>query len=157
MLNTIALPLKTDIDLNYQRMIEIVLKTAEHFDKHLELTYEQEAELSIQAKELGLKIRKDENEEEDRRELYLLLNHYLSYPSTQDAEIHRQANRLGKLDVNQELRYKQISCRVLLVLPSPLKETNHLPPSPPSHTSAVAAGSSCRRSSYLCAVTHCRT
>jgi hypothetical protein len=38
----------------------------------------------------------------ERKELYLLLNHYLQYPSTPLAETHRQANRLGLLDVNHE-------------------------------------------------------
>ena len=53
-------------------------------------------------KELGLKMRLDGNTVADKKEIYLLLNHYMSYPSTQQAETHRQANKLGVLDVDKE-------------------------------------------------------
>lgn len=46
----------------------------------------------------------------------MLLNQILSYPSTEQAEMHRNANRLGQLDVDKEGRYNRISDKVLLWL-----------------------------------------
>jgi hypothetical protein len=56
-----------------------------------------------------LKIDKSKDEVEDKKELYYLLNRLLSYPSTELAETHRSANRLGMFDVNSEERYKRIT------------------------------------------------
>ena len=42
----------------------------------------------------------------------MLLNYYLSYPSSEKASTHRQANRLGLYDVSKEERYLQISKQV---------------------------------------------
>jgi len=42
----------------------------------------------------------------------MLLNYYLSYPSTYHAKVHRQANQLGMFDVSKEERYIRISKQV---------------------------------------------
>lgn len=45
----------------------------------------------------------------DRREIDMLLNQMLSYPSTEKAVLHRDSNRLGKLDFDKEEKYRRIS------------------------------------------------
>ena len=98
-------------------------------------------------KELGLKIRLDGNTVADRKEIYLLLNHYMSYPSTQLAETHRQANKLGVLDVDKEERYQRISSQVhLKILRTGTKRSN-------STEFVSAAGFFCRRRSLVFAST----
>jgi hypothetical protein len=48
----------------------------------------------------------------DRKEIDILLNHILSYPSTKNAELHRDSNRLGQLDFDKEEKYRKISDNV---------------------------------------------
>ncbi len=43
-----------------------------------------------------------QEEELDRKELNILLNHVLAYPSTEEAERHRDSNRLGILDIDRQ-------------------------------------------------------
>lgn len=52
--------------------------------------------------ELGLQY--DKNDQKDINELRDILSKNLSYPSTQVAETHIRANRLGSLDLKKEER-----------------------------------------------------
>lgn len=52
---------------------------------------------------------KGKDEVEDKKELYYILNRLLSYPSTELAETHQSANRLGQFDINSEERYRRIT------------------------------------------------
>lgn len=77
---------------------------------------EDETRLNDQILELGLKVNLDEAEIAlDRKEIDILLNHILSYPSTSQAELHRDSNRLGKLDFDKDEKYRRISEHVHLI------------------------------------------
>lgn len=56
----------------------------------------------------------------------MLLNYYLSYPSTEHAKMHRQANRLGLYDVNKEERYNRISKQVRTMIGRTIMRTNKI-------------------------------
>lgn len=91
--------------------MEIVLLTSDNQIQNTNLfdeDYDQEV-LDQQVEELGLKLDKGKDEVDDKKELYYILNRLLSYPSTELAETHRSANRLGMFDVNSEERYKRIT------------------------------------------------
>lgn len=132
-------------------MAEIVLKTSAHHppEPPLELDELDEQDLDRQIQELGIKVAEGPAAKEDRKELYMLLNQILSYPSTEQAENHRTANRLGQLDLNQEERYQKISDRVFL-----LSARIRFGARNNSSICASAAGSSCRASPFPSARIH---
>ena len=59
--------------------------------------------------ELGLKVNSGEEFLLDKKEIDILLNHILSYPSTAKAELHCNSNRLGQLDYDKNEKYRKIS------------------------------------------------